>query len=79
MWIVLKIEVKNYYNGDLEYIYDDVIGVTDSFGEAKAILDADVTKTLEYGYFDKVTYLCDTMVQLTNGGTAYLKYKIHKV
>lgn len=79
MWIVLKIEIKNNYSGSLEYVQDDVIGVTDSLDEAKTILNDDVTKTLENGYFDKEIYHGDTMVQLTNGGTAYLKYKIHKI
>lgn len=79
MWIVLKIEIKNNYSGSLEYVQDDVIGVTDSLDEAKTILNDDVTKTLENGYFNKEIYHCDTMVQLTNGGTAYLKYKIHKI
>ena len=79
MWIVLKIEIKNNYSGNLEYVQDDVIGVTDSLDEAKTILNNDVTKTLENGYFDKEIYHGETMVQLTNGGTAYLKYKIHKV
>ena len=30
MWIVLKIEIKNYYDGKIEYIQDDILGVTDS-------------------------------------------------
>ena len=78
MWIVLKIEIKNYYDGKLEYVQDDILGITDSLDEAKAILKEDVDKTLKYGYFDKEIYHGETMVQLTNGGTAYLKYKIHK-
>lgn len=79
MWIVLKIDIKNYYSGKLEYVQDDIIGATDSLDEAKAILNDDVNKTLEHGYFDKEIYRGETMVQLTNGGTAYLKYKIHKL
>ena len=78
MWVVLKIEVKNNYSGNLEYIQDDILGVTDSLEEAKEILKTDVDKTLERGYFDKEICRGETMVQLTNGGTAYLKYKIHK-
>ena len=79
MWVVLKIEVKNNYNGKLEYVQDDILGTTDSLDEAKAILNNDVNKTLENGYFDKEIYRGETSVQLTNGGTAYLKYKIHKI
>ena len=79
MWVVLKIEVKNNYSGNLEYVQDDILGATDSLEEAKAILNDDVTKTLERDYFDKEIYRGETSVQLTNGGTAYLKYKIHKV
>lgn len=79
MWIVLKIEINNYYSGKLEYVQEDIIGATDSLDEAKEILKTDVTKTLKNGYFDKEIYNGETMVQLTNGGTAYLKYKIHKV
>lgn len=79
MWIVLKIEIKNYCSGKLEYIQDEVIGSTDSLDEAKAILNDDVTKTLAHGYFDKEIYHGETMAQFTNGGTAYLKYKIHKI
>ena len=79
MWVVLKIEVKNNYNGKLEYVQDDVLGVAASLDEAKVILNNDVNKTLENGYFDKEIYRGETSVQLTNGGTAYLKYKIHKI
>lgn len=79
MWVVLKIEIKNNYSGNLEYVQDDILGATDSLDEAKAILNSDVNKTLENGYFDKELYRGETSAQLTNGGTAYLKYKIHKV
>lgn len=78
MWVVLKIEVKNNYSGNLEYVQDDVLGVTESLEEAKEILKTDVDKTLERGYFDKEIYRGETAVQLTNGGTAYLKFKIHQ-
>lgn len=78
MWVVLKIEVKNNYNGKLEYVQDDIIGVTNSLDEAKEILNNDVNQTLANGYFDKEICRGETMVQLTNGGTSYLKYKIHK-
>ena len=79
MWVVLKIEIKNNYSGNLEYVQDDILGATDSLDEAKVILNNDVNKTLENGYFDKEIYRGETSVQLTNGGTAYLKYKIHKI
>ena len=78
MWVVLKIEVKNNYSGKLEYVQDNIIGVADSLDEAKEILKKDVDETLERGYFDKVISRGETMAQLTNGGTAYLKYNMHK-
>jgi len=78
MWVVLKIETKINYNGKLEYVQDNIIGIADSVDEAKEILKKDVDETLERGYFDKVISRGETMAQLTNGGTAYLKYNMHK-
>ena len=79
MYIVLKIEVKNNYNGNVEYLQEDAICKTESIDEAKAIVKDETAKTITNGYFDKIIYQGDNMVQLTNGGTAYLKYKIHKI
>ena len=79
MWIVLKTEIKNSYSGSLEYVQDDVIGVADSLDEAKEILKTNVARTLDIGYFNKEIFIGETIVQLTNGGTAYLRYRIHKV
>ena len=79
MWIVLKTEIKNSYSGSLEYVQDDVIGVADSLDEAKEILKTNVARTLDIGYFNKEIFFFFSIVQLTNGGTAYLRYRIHKV
>ena len=79
MWIVLKIEVKNNYDGKLEYCQHDIIKATDSLDEAKEILNKEVDQTLENGYFDKEIFRGETVAQLTNGGTAYLRYTIEEV
>jgi hypothetical protein len=79
MWVVLKIEVKNNYSGNLEYVQENIIDVVDSLDEAKEVLKKDIDETIERGYFDKIIFRGETMAQLTNGGTAYLKYNIHKI
>jgi len=79
MYIVLKIEVKNNFVGSLEYLQEDVICKTESLNEAEAVVKDETAKTIANGYFDKIIYQGDSVVQLTNGGTAYLKYKIHKI
>lgn len=79
MYIILKIEVKNNYDGKLEYIQEDIVGTSNSVKGASEIMNTLADAKIANGYFNKVTSRSETYVNLTNGGTAYLKYVIHKI
>ena len=79
MFVVLKVEVKNNLNGELDYIDEEVVGTASTIEGASATMDTLADFTIAKGYFDKVISRGETYVNLTNGGTAYLKYCVRMV
>ena len=78
MYVLMKIEIKNNYDGSLEYMQDDVVGTYEKVDDAIEVMNADADKTIACGYFDKVIFRSNKRVQLHNGGTAYMIYAIHE-
>ena len=78
MYVLMKIEIKNNYDGSLEYVQDDVVGTYEKVDDAIEVMNADADKTIACGYFDKVIFRSTKRVKLHNGGTAYMIYAIHE-
>ena len=78
MYVLMKIEIKNNYDGSLEYMQDDVIGTYEKVDDAIEVMNANADKTIANGYFDKVIFRSTKRVKLHNGGTAYMIYVIHE-
>lgn len=69
MNIIVEVEVKLTYDGELEYMNEEVYGPYNA-DEAQIKYEDLVDTTIARGYFDKVEFRNSKRTRLTNGGTA---------
>ena len=66
MYVLMKIEIKNNYDGSLEYMQDEVIGTYEKVDDAIEVMNANADKHTDDEITDLMINLMNTLVRYKN-------------